>query len=283
MPINLFESWTVSFFRRWWPYMDTLSVLRYRNARLRVPANPLRDGQQRQVSERSISLRMKQPFQGVICLRENAFDFITFEEVVFEQVYKAIPKFLPRCNRIVDLGANIGLTCLYLAALYPSCTIVAVEPHTENFKLLTKNVGPLIAADRCIPLQAAAWGSDKQLVIQMPEISSRYNAITVQESESAAAPGPGVEGLSVPKIMERSGFDEIDLLKIDIEGAEAQLFTGDLHWLNRVGAIAIEFHHDSRKASNFDSIVQQYGFAIKDDDAHTLLAVNPRKTRAPAP
>ncbi len=216
---------------------------------------------------------MKYPIQGVVCLRENTFDFITFEEVVFEQVYRAIPAHLPKCDRIVDLGANIGLTCLYLAAFYPSCKIVAVEPHTANYRLLTKNLAKLIKSEQCLPLQAAVWGTDKSLVIQEPELPNRYNAFTVREMAPGAKSGSSVEGLTIQRIMERSGFHDADLVKIDIEGAETELFKGDLRWLNRVGAIAIEFHGNARTVSNFDNIMRQYGFAIQAEDGHTVLAI----------
>jgi FkbM family methyltransferase len=257
--------------------MSPLSVLRYRNAVCRVPRNPIREGPGKPRRERSISLRMKQPIQGVVFLRENTFDFITFEEVVFEQVYRAIPAHLPECDRIVDLGANIGLTCLYLAAFYPSCKIVAVEPHTANYRLLIKNLAHLIKSERCLPLQAAVWGTDRLLAIEEPVLPDRYNAFTVHETAPGAKSGASVEGLTLQRIMERSGFHEVDLVKVDIEGAETELFKGDLGWLNRVGAIAIEFHSNARIVSNFDNIMRQYGFTIQAEDGHTVLAVRARK------
>jgi len=260
--------------------MGVLSVLRYRNAVCRVPRNPIREGPGKPRRERIISLRMKHPIQGVIFLRENTFDFITFEEVVFEQVYRAVPVHLHECDRIVDLGANIGLASLYLAAFYSSCKIVAVEPQTENYRLLTKNLAQLIKSERCLPLQAAVWSADKSLVIEEPGVPGRYNAFTVREAAPCANSRPSIEGSTIQRIMEQSGFHEADLVKVDIEGAEIELFKGDLGWLNRVGAIAIEFHGTSRTISNFDNIMRQYGFAIQAEGGHTVLAVRGRKTNS---
>jgi hypothetical protein len=59
---------------------------------------------------------------------------------------------------------------------------------------------------------------------------------------------------------------------VDIEGAEVELFKGNLDWLLKVRAIAIEFHRDSRNVSAFDRIMADYGFSILVDGAHTVLA-----------
>jgi FkbM family methyltransferase len=273
MPTNPLNSWTATFFRRWLPYMSPFSVLRYRNAVRRVPNNPIRDGWQQGAPEKSMSLHIKHPFESVIFLRENTFDFITLEEVVFEQVYKALPKYVPQCERIIDLGANIGLACLYLAACYPNAKIAAVEPLSQNYGLLTKNVAHLIKTDRCVPMQAAVWSTDKALVLEAPEIAQRYNAYTVHQAASPPNSSLNVEGLTIQSIMDRAGFPEVDVIKIDIEGAEKELFKGDLSWLDRTGAIAIEFHGDARATSKFDDIIREHRFAIRAEDEHTVLAV----------
>lgn len=272
------KSWTATFFWRWLPYMSPLSVLRYRNAVLRVPRNPIRDGIVDQGPEKQFHLRIKRPFDAAVLLRENAFDFITLEEVVFEQVYKSIPTHLPACERIIDLGANIGLASLYFAACYPSCEIAAVEPVDQNYAMLVANLSRLIKAGRCQPIRAAVWGEDKALVIETPEIAQRYNAYSVRQVEASGRRNTAdVEGLSMSKIMERAGFRDVDLVKVDIEGAELELFRGDLDWLNHTRAVAIEFHDNSRAASNFDQIMHDYSFEIQTENGHTVLALRSLK------
>ena len=75
------------------------------------------------------------------------------------------------------------------------------------------------------------------------------------------------------EIVAESTFDRIDILKIDIEGAEVQMFRSDLGWLDRVRSILIEFHGNSRAESKFDSIVKHHGFRIREEDWHTVVAV----------
>jgi methyltransferase FkbM-like protein len=71
-----------------------------------------------------------------------------------------------------------------------------------------------------------------------------------------------------------SGFTTVDILKVDIEGAEVQLFSGNLDWLERVRALLIEFHDESRQESDFDAIMRRYHFRIREETRHTVLAVN---------
>src|SRR5215204_1702024 len=75
------------------------------------------------------------------------------------------------------------------------------------------------------------------------------------------------------RIMAEAGFDRIDLLKVDVEGAEVELFKGNLEWLRAVSCIAIEFHQGSRQTSGFDEIMSRYGFRIFDTGSHTVVAV----------
>ncbi len=60
-------------------------------------------------------------------------------------------------------------------------------------------------------------------------------------------------------------------------GAEVQLFEGDMAWLDRVGCLAIEFHHTTRANTDFDALIARHGFYIVSDDSHTVVALN--KTR----
>jgi len=75
------------------------------------------------------------------------------------------------------------------------------------------------------------------------------------------------------EIIARSGFERIDVLKVDIEGAEVQLFSGDTSWLARVGMLMIEFHSDAREQIGFDALIARHGLRIlKDSGSHTLTA-----------
>jgi len=141
---------------------------------------------------------------------------------------------------ILDLGGYCGYTAIAFSARFPQARIAAVEPHPANFAALSTNVklnGLPVTA-----IQAAATPVDGPVELFLgggmthgltPNRFSTGDQITVQ-------------GLSVPAILARLGWDAVDLLKIDIEGAEESIFQARQPWLSRVKTIIGEFHCDYR-------------------------------------
>jgi len=221
---------------------------------------------------------MKSPVRGSVSLREVGSDILTFTEVIKEQVYESVRNRLKSCETVIDLGANIGLTTRYFASHYPGSRFLAVEPNSDTFQVLTANLKELIDGGRCQTLKAAVWGSAKDLVRDPSQAPEHYSAFATKEA-AAHENSETIVGLPIQKIIEDSRFTQVDLLKVDIEGAEVELFKGDLDWLLRVRAIAIEFHNGSRERSHFDEIMRAYHFRIYDRDPHTVLALKEEENR----
>jgi hypothetical protein len=105
--------------------------------------------------------RSRQP--TTLTLRPFAGDlFVLYEVLAFNAYHIASSLLLPDDVRIVvDCGANIGITSLFLAARYPRAKILSVEPHPENFALLKANVAavprivPIGLRDRDVPKYSA--------------------------------------------------------------------------------------------------------------------------------
>lgn len=266
MQLNPLKSWTLSFIRQWWPYMSLRSILRLRDYEFRS----LRG---KQVEGQILELSMKSPVRGKVSLREVGSDILTFDEVIKQQVYGNILSKLEHCETVIDLGANIGLASLYFAEHYPSCKLFAVEPNPDTYRILTANLDELIESGRCQTVKAAVWGSEKYLVADRAQAPDHYSAFTTKEANPEEKSEEAMMGLPIQKIIKNSGFTKIDLLKVDVEGAEVELFKGDLSWLRSVNSIAIEFHGDSRDECKFDEIMANYRFHIYDQDPHTVVAV----------
>jgi FkbM family methyltransferase len=260
------KSWTLSFVRQWWPAMSLRSVFAFRNYTLRADKGNLIKGHK-------IKLQMRSPIRGQIILREVGTDVLTFDEVLVEQVYKSVLPYLRECAYVVDLGANIGLTSLYFASCYAGCKLIAVEPNPSTYDVLCANLSALVKAGRCKTLRAAIWGSETVLVADEPKNPEHYSAFATRQASGPAPVGDEISGMPLPQIMAQAGFERIDLLKVDVEGAEVELFKGDLEWLRSVECIAIEFHEGSREAIGFDDIMAHYGFRIVDTNPHTVVAV----------
>jgi FkbM family methyltransferase len=254
-------SWTINLIRELYPKMTIPSIVRYRELLLRHSQDRLRN------QNHTLSLSLKAPVSATFTIRESDTDLFTFREIFFDQVYSDLMPHLPKCETIIDLGANIGLATVYFASKFPGASILSIEPEAANCALLAKNVEPFSRQGRCRTLQAAIWSHDGPLRIHSIAENS-FNTFQVRPSENTP---DAIQGLGMSSILERSGFDKVDLLKVDVEGAEVQLFQGDLSWLPRVRVLAIEFHGDSRKASGFDTLMQ--GRRVIQTNPHTVMAL----------
>ena len=167
-------------------------------------------------------------------LRDNPFDYATFEEVLLREEYGIELDFVP--SRIIDAGANIGLTALYFANRFPQSRIVSLEPDADNFEWLVRNTKPY---NQVIPMKCGLWSHDAYL--QVIDEGQGNNAFTVKET-SADTTG-AISAISVPSIMKSQHWEFIDLLKIDIEGSEKTVFDNNYEsWLPKVKVLVIELH-----------------------------------------
>jgi FkbM family methyltransferase len=247
--------------------MSLASAVRLRNYYVRQKAGHLR-------TDGILSLSLKYPFLANISLRECGSDLATYHEIAVEEVYGSVLRAVENFQTVIDLGANVGLAALYFACKSPSCRVLCVGPNRETYDLLSQNVRELNRSGRCQTLRAAVWGTHRRLVFDQKSPADRYSTFAVRPA--AATEPSDVEGYTMAEILDYSGFDCVDLLKVDIEGAERELFSAqDLSWLARVGAIAIEFHGDSRLATGFDDKIKRSGFEICCENRHTVLARKP--------
>lgn len=186
------------------------------------------------------TLRLKD-VPSPLTLRRRNSDFFVVRDVFENDDYGAVRRMaLPADANVVDLGANIGVTSLYFASLYPRCRVVAVEPDAANADLAARNCGGLIAAGRMSLVRAFVGGSDGVAGIDRSDRSWGFK-------KSPAPPTAGgrdvIPCLSMATLLARHPMDRIDLLKCDIEGSESELFSADCaSWIDRVRNLVIEVH-----------------------------------------
>lgn len=136
---------------------------------------------------------------------------------------------------IVDAGANIGDETLRFAVHHPTAAIVAVEAEPENARLLQANTANIPTIQVIV---GGLWPTSGWLEVSAPPGASPESFRVVPVPES----GPGrIEAWSIPRLLAHTGWSEIDVLKLDIEGAELMLFSsGAATWIDRVNTIIIE-------------------------------------------
>ncbi len=167
-------------------------------------------------------------------LRKQDSDPEVFEQVFIDQQYHGVWRDPDAPAWIFDIGANVGLSALYFHHRFPAAQILALEPSKANFEQLHRNTKDIPAITT---LEAALWSRNEPVVIKNPASVGWAFQVERASQESSAVPG-----YTIQHLMTSYRIDRIDLLKIDIEGAERFVFEADTGWLAKVRVLAIELH-----------------------------------------
>ena len=178
------------------------------------------------------------------------------QEIYGHQIYL---QELPQNAKIIDCGANIGISVIYLKSLFPDAHITAFEPDTSNFPLLEKNVASF-GLQNVTLRKEAVWIRNESLFFE--NNGSQDSRI--------------VEGIEQNNAIEVKGIrlkdeinSKIDFLKIDIEGAEYEVIKDISDKLSFVDHLFIEYHGKFDQGSNLVDILNivttnGFSFYIKE-------------------
>jgi FkbM family methyltransferase len=153
------------------------------------------------------------------------------EEVGLEDEYSpadAIP-----AQTIVDLGASVGLATLRLLSSHPGARVIAVEADPVLIPRLRANVAGLPVT----VVHAAVASETGQRQFYRSDIDSWGNSLDNTSQTQNAVPVPA---FSLSDLLDANDVDRVDLLKLDVEGAEWEVFEDPLD--PRVVAIVGEVH-----------------------------------------
>jgi FkbM family methyltransferase len=195
----------------------------------------------------------KYPFR----LRIPSSDVPTYHQVFINQEYDFLVETQPKV--IVDAGANIGLASIYFANKYPGAKIIAIEPEQSNFELLKENIAPY---PNIIPVQAALWHKNEEINLIDPRLG-KWGFMTEMKNSSENIPGNichAVVAMTVDKIIKDYNLAKIDILKIDIEGAEKEVFSDTSSWIEKVDSLIIELHERMKIGCNRSFYCGSNGF-----------------------
>ena len=168
-------------------------------------------------------------------LRYGSTDRRVFDEVFLEKIYARGLALVPSDDAptiLVDLGANIGLSTVFLARGLNLTRIVAVEPSPENFRVLLENTHDLAGRTTALQVFAGAERGFANLV------DAGYGAWGLR---MGAASSWGTPVLPLNEILPDVPGARI-LLKCDIEGSERHLFRNLRDWEHLVDFIILELH-----------------------------------------
>jgi FkbM family methyltransferase len=175
------------------------------------------------------------------------------EEILINKIYR-IP-FKMQVNRIIDCGANIGFTSIFYANTYPEAHIVAVEPEKRNFDLLKKNTAPY---NNIVCLNKGIWNERTYLKIAR-EFDAYINVMVTPTNDPAEAI---CEAVTIQNILDDQEWDQADVVKMDVQGAEKAIFSSNHQWMEKTKLLILELHekHVSHSSQPAIKALLSYGF-----------------------
>lgn len=201
----------------------------------------------------------------------------TFKEVFFSDDYfRGFPKSILKekiLTNIIDIGANVGYFSLYSANRFNSAIIHAFEPIPNNFNLLKKQ----IKINPKIRLKAHNYAVGKT----NGTLALNYNeneTYTTSASISKNIHGNNqitVNSLSIERYCSKNNIENIDLLKLDCEGAEYSILYGiSPKLIKRIDMICLETHTIDEKNGNKNCLIKylrQKEFTVRTFNNSNLL------------
>lgn len=168
-----------------------------------------------------------------LTLRKGTSDIPTFYQVFLYNEYKINYPLTPKV--VIDGGANVGLYALKIKNEFPDAKVICVEPDPENFEALTKN---LSVYNNVYFENAGLWNKSTTLKVYDKHNAGKW-AMVVEENEKEGT----VKAISISSLMEKYKLDSVDVLKLDIETSEKQVFLNNYDdWLPKVKMLIVELH-----------------------------------------
>jgi FkbM family methyltransferase len=197
---------------------------------------------------------------------------------VFGQIYKYLEykplveifnKSFPntKAPNIIDAGSNIGLTTVYLSKYFSNPQFIAVEPDNSNFELMSFNFE--LNKIRVEKIKGGIWSQNTFLKIISDFRDKNHWSIRVEETKDASE----LPAYSLSYLIDTYQLNQIDILKIDIEGSEKEVFTGanaDVSFLTKTKCIAIEIHDEFQCREAIYAILDHYNFQYVESGELTI-------------
>jgi FkbM family methyltransferase len=208
-----------------------------------------------------------------VCCRLNKEDLVAStiheEDMIMEH-------FTPKKgDAVVDLGANIGRYAIIASnRVGPTGKVVAIEAHPSNFKILKKNI-ELNRLANVIPLNYAVSSSETKLKLYTPDEelgytmhhSIMFNYLLPRFETKTGKEYVEVKANTLDNLLQQNRIEQVNWIKIDVEGAEFEVLKGAHNVLSKSKDIVLIVEiHGSADNNNYKSIIDLlnlYNFKIE--------------------
>jgi len=210
----------------------------------------------------------------VVSRSESYSDYLVFQQIFNQQEYDVIIKLFElnagfsHEKNIIDAGANVGYTTVYLSENLNNPCIFAIEPSEKNAELFEMNIARLANNSRItLYRKALSEREDMRYELGRDFRDGKDWSITTAENNHGT-----IEGISIAEIISENELSHVSLLKIDVEGAERFIFKqgNDFSFLKITEIIAIEIHDEYEIRHDIERILQQNNFFLFESGELTI-------------
>lgn len=198
-----------------------------------------------------------------VLLRARSSDVEVFRQLLLDAEFR-LP-LSPPPTRILDGGANIGLASLLFARWWPAAKIVGVELEPRNVELARRNCAHL---PNVRIVHGALWGSSGSVEVANPDADAHSFRADLSREHGE------IRAYRISELLDEVGWERVDLVKLDIEGAERVVLGDHAGWLPRVQHLLIELHDRFEPGCTeaFDAAVAPTAWSIQQLGEYLLAS-----------
>jgi FkbM family methyltransferase len=190
-------------------------------------------------------------------VRPFAGDLFAFKEVYIKRTYK---RFLSpqKEEMVIDGGAHIGFFTIKASKVVGNDgLVIAVEPEPENFNLLCRNL-KINSLVNVIPIKAALGGESRR--------GKLFLSVSIGHSLfSEASHFVEVPVITIDQLCKILGLPRVDLIKLNVEGAEYEVLEGAKLTLKHCKKLIIGTHGKELKEKVIATL-QRSGYEVREKD-----------------
>ena len=184
---------------------------------------------------RTLARRLPRPIKNRV---KGYIKSLVPPEEATESFERSLSRLNPDLKMVFDVGANVGDMTMSMCKWFPDATVHAFEPYSKTFETLRARVESSPYRDRVslhnfgfydkkgtAPLHVTSFHGANSLVA----VSPAYHAFNPHIREEALE---DVQLVRLDDFVAEAGISHIDLMKVDVEGAEFEVFAGGVHTLS---------------------------------------------------